>query len=49
MNRFKEIALQSLRIGENYDSIIHALEEVVQEMKQAEQYLKAYNEKDFHP
>lgn len=49
MNRFKEVALQSLRLGEEYSSIIYALEEVVKEMKQAEQYLKAYNEKDFHP
>lgn len=49
MNRFRDMVLQSLRVGEDYYSIVCALEDIVKEMKMAEQYLKAYNEKDFHP
>jgi len=49
MNRFRELALQSLRVGEDYDSIINALQSVINEMKDAKEYIKAYNEKDFAP
>ena len=49
MNRFREQVLQALRVGEDYYSIMRALEDLVKEMKQAGDYIKAYNEKDFHP
>ena len=49
MNRFRELVLQSLRVGEDYNGIVITLEQLLAEMKTAQQYLKAYNEKDFHP
>ena len=49
MNRFRELILQSIRVGEDYNSIIDCLEDLIREMKTAKQYLEAYNEKDFHP
>lgn len=49
MNRFREQVLQALRVGEDYDSIMFSLQQLLQEMKDAKDYIKAYNEKDFHP
>lgn len=48
-NRFRELILQSLRVGEDYDSIVICLKSLISEMEAAKQYIKAYNDKDFHP
>lgn len=49
MNRLREEVLQSIRVGEDYQSIIGALQQLITEMKTAYEYIKAYNDKDFHP
>lgn len=48
-DKIKQLVIQALRTGEDYESIIHALEQSIKEMKVARQYLDAYLEKDYHP